>query len=40
MFDFGDEWRFNVEFTEYDEEASLPLKLIIIESKGKSSKQY
>ena len=40
LFDFGDEWEFNVELVEYDEEAPVPLKPIIIESKGNSPKQY
>ncbi|MFT8341654.1 MAG: plasmid pRiA4b ORF-3 family protein [Clostridium beijerinckii] len=40
LFDFGDEWKFNVELAEINEEASVPLKPMIIESKGKSPHQY
>lgn len=40
LFDFGDEWEFNVELTEINEEAPVPLKPMIIESKGKSPHQY
>lgn len=40
LFDFGDEWEFNVEIVELDNEAPVPLKPMIIESKGKSPEQY
>lgn len=40
LFDFGDQWEFNVEFVEYDKEAPVLLKPMIIESKGKSPEQY
>ena len=40
LFDFGDEWEFNLELMETDGEAPVPLKPMIIESKGKSPQQY
>lgn len=40
LFDFGDEWEFNVELLEINEETPIPLKPMIIESKGKSPEQY
>lgn len=40
LFDFGDEWEFNIELVEYDEESPIILKPEIIESKGKSPEQY
>ncbi len=40
LFDFGDEWKFDVVLMEIDKEAPLPLKPIIIESKGKAPEQY
>ncbi len=40
LFDFGDEWKFDVELMEIDKEAPLPLKPVIIESKGKVPEQY
>ncbi|OOM76111.1 plasmid pRiA4b ORF-3-like protein [Clostridium puniceum] len=40
LFDFGDEWEFNVELVEYDAEAPVILNPMIIESKGKSPEQY
>ncbi|OOM59766.1 plasmid pRiA4b ORF-3-like protein [Clostridium beijerinckii] len=40
LFDFGDEWKFNVELAEINEEAPVPLKPMIMESKGKSPHQH
>jgi len=40
LFDFGDEWKFNVELIEIDNKAPLPLKPMIIESKGEAPEQY
>jgi len=40
LFDFGDEWEFNVELLEINYESPTPLKPMIIESKGKSPQQY
>ena len=40
LFDFGDEWKFDVELIEIDKEAPLPLKPMIIESKGEAPEQY
>ena len=39
-FDFGDECKFNVELMEVDKEASIPIKPIIVEVKGKTPEQY
>lgn len=36
LFDFGDEWEFNLELINIDEEAPLLLKPIVVEEKGKS----
>lgn len=40
LFDFGYEWEFNVDLVEINVETSIPLKPMIIESKGKSPQQY
>ncbi len=40
LFDFGDEWKFDVELVGIDKEALLPLKPAIVELKGKSPDQY
>ena len=40
LFDFGDQWKFDVELIEIDREAPLPLKPMIIESKGEAPEQY
>jgi len=40
LFDFGDEWRFDVELIEIDKEAPLLLKPMMIESKGIAPDQY
>lgn len=39
-FDFGDEWKFDVELMEVDNEAPIPIKPIIVEVKGKAPEQY
>lgn len=40
LFDFGDEWKFDVELMGIDKEAPLPLNPIMMESKGKAPEQY
>lgn len=40
LFDFGDQWEFNVELIEFDKQAPVLLKPIIVESKGNAPKQY
>lgn len=40
LFDFGDEWKFDVELMKIDKEVPLPLRPIIIESKGEAPEQY
>ncbi|WP_399538164.1 plasmid pRiA4b ORF-3 family protein, partial [uncultured Paenibacillus sp.] len=40
LFDFGDEWRFDVELVHIEEDAPLPLKPTIVESKGEAPEQY
>ncbi|MDR3594417.1 IS1096 element passenger TnpR family protein [Clostridium sp.] len=40
LFDFGDEWEFDVELLEYDQEVPVPLKPMIREAKGESPDQY
>jgi hypothetical protein len=40
LFDFGDEWKFDVELMEITKETSIPLKPVIVESKGKAPEQY
>lgn len=40
LFDFGAEWKFNVELLQINEAAPLPIEPEIIESKGESPDQY
>jgi len=40
LFDYGDMWRFMVELEEIRTEGIKPSNPMIIESKGKSPKQY
>jgi hypothetical protein len=40
LFDFGDMWEFNIELTEVEKETPVPMKPIVIESKGESPEQY
>jgi hypothetical protein len=40
LFDFGDEWKFDVELVGIDKETPFPLKPQIAESKGEAPEQY
>lgn len=40
LFDFGDEWKFDVELVGIDKEAPLPIKPAITGSKGEAPRQY
>ena len=40
LFDFGDEWRFNVQLEEILDSKALPIKATVIEKKGESPQQY
>jgi hypothetical protein len=40
FFDFGDEWEFKVELVEYAKSNTLPIKPVVIESRGESPDQY
>ncbi|MBZ9633746.1 plasmid pRiA4b ORF-3 family protein [Clostridium sp. FP1] len=40
LFDFGDEWEFDIIVTDIDKNATLPIQPEVIESKGKSPEQY
>lgn len=40
LFDFGDEWEFDVELLSKDKKSILPIKSVIIEAKGESPEQY
>lgn len=40
IFDFGDEWRFKVEVINIDNKAPLPLKPMIMHTKGMAPEQY
>lgn len=40
LYDFGDEWHFNVELTEVQNAQTIPLRGKVIEEKGKAPEQY
>jgi hypothetical protein len=40
LFDFGDKWIFNVDLIKIDQNAPLPLKPLIIKTKGEPPEQY
>lgn len=40
LFDFGDEWEFDVELLSIDKKSALPIKPVIVEAKGESPEQY
>jgi Plasmid pRiA4b ORF-3-like protein len=40
LFDYGDEWRFDVVFEGVDESLPPPKKAVVLETKGKAPKQY
>ena len=40
LFDFGDEWKFDVELLSIDKDSVLPIKPVIVEAKGESPEQY
>jgi len=40
LFDFGDEWKFDVELLSIDKNSVLPIHPVIIEAKGGSPEQY
>ena len=40
LFDFGDEWKFDVELIKIDKDSPLPIKPVIVEAKGESPEQY
>ncbi|MDO9535573.1 MAG: hypothetical protein Q7J85_09665 [Bacillota bacterium] len=40
LFDFGDMWEFDIELIQIEKNMPLPLRPIIIETKGESPEQY
>jgi hypothetical protein len=40
LFDFGDQWEFDIIVTDIDKNTPIPMKPEIIESKGKAPEQY